>query len=160
MAANKFPGRCKCGVFVEAGEGSLAKKANRWVVKCADCQAPVSHAPEREMFGTIYWPNGMGETPCSEEYEDANLELIAAREALDDLGGFGASNDRSFRAPDGYAEAYERYCRASARCDQLQGEGGHLGKPIRYDAPDAMCALLGGGHITVAPGGAVAIRQA
>lgn len=155
---NRYPGQCACGTFVEAGEGSAFKAGARWSVRCAACEVRPA-TPERAMNGCIYWPNGEGYTECSTEYEDAVNTQQDAQAALDEVGGFGASLERA-PLPEGYSDRYEAYCRADAKVQQMLGEGGHLGERVRFDKPDPMCALLGGGRITVAPGGAVSIAEA
>lgn len=34
---NKFPGKCSCGMRVEAGEGTARKDGTKWVVVCSEC---------------------------------------------------------------------------------------------------------------------------
>jgi hypothetical protein len=155
---NRYPGKCACGSWVETGQGVAFRAGEGWSVRCSICEARPA-APEREMNGCIYWPSGEGYTECSIEYEDAVNAKNDAQAALDEVGGFGASLERAPLA-DGYSDRYEAYCRADAKVQQMLGEGGHLGERVRFDQPDPLCALLGGGHITVAPGGAVGIAEA
>lgn len=154
---NRYPGQCTCGAYVEAGEGTAVRAGERWSVRCGRCEdQPL--APAREMVGCVYWPNGEGYTECSAEYEEAINDQQDAQAALDEMGGFGASLERGPKE-DGYNERYEAYCRADAKVQQMLGAGGHLGERIRYDKPDPFSALLGGGRITIAPGGAVGIAE-
>lgn len=132
---NKFPGECKCGSQVAAGTGTCSKVRGRWVVACAPCSAP---QPERELLGAIYWPNGMGYTECTLEYEEAHSNLLDARDAYE---------------ADETPANYEAWNRATDALAQLQFAGGHTGKRVTYDKPDTLHALLGGGRISVAPGG-------
>ena len=125
---NKFPGRCKCGSEVPAYAGSIAKKSGKWVVTCASCSGAVGAKPQREMLGVLYWPNGEGETPCTEEYQ-------ALADRLQDLAGIDTD------------AAYNERCQLQNDMAVLQADG-HLGTSIRYAKPDAFCALLGGGRVT------------
>jgi hypothetical protein len=142
MKQNKFPGRCKCGCEVPAYAGSLAKKAGKWVVTCASCSGAV--APVRDMIGMIWWPNGMGYTECSAEYQDAVQAELDARQDYE-------ANETP--------EAYEALNHAMAAVMRLQAEGGHMGERVQYDKPDVMAALLGGGRVAVRPGGSMQIVQ-
>jgi len=69
----------------------------------------------------IFWPNGMGETPCTTEY----AETLAARDALYDCGADNRS--LSNLSP----SEYEQWMRLDHKLDQLQ-MAGHIGKSIRY----------------------------
>ena len=70
----------------------------------------------------ILWPNGQGFTPCSKAYATAHSAAEQARIAFEGLG----------ERDEGYAAAYEAFHRAEAARDQLQGDGGHLGKSERF----------------------------
>ncbi len=97
---------------------------------------------ERELVGCIEWPNGMGLTPCTAEYEEAVHTAQDARDAWDEV-----RDDR--RHPD-HAARYEAMCRADAVVTRLQAEGGHMGEPVRFDRPDPIIAFMGGGQISAA----------
>lgn len=62
----------------------------------------------REHLGSIAWPNGLGFTPCTIEYEEA---VVAMRDAAEDHE----------HAPS--PETYEAHCRAEQRVLCLQAEG-------------------------------------
>jgi len=146
MAANKYPGLCKCGADVAALAGEVFKANGKWHVRCVDC-APQT-APAREMIGAIYWPNGMGYTECSEEYEAASHVLQDAQRDYEDARDEGVET----------SELYDAYHRASDALAVLQMAGGHMGARIRFDKPDVMSALLGGGSV-VMKNGAMAVKQ-
>lgn len=131
MAANKYPGKCQCGSHVAAGAGRCEKRGARWMVICANCDASAA----REHLGSIEWPNGLGFTPCTIEYEEAVAALRDAAEAHE-------------RAPS--SETYDAHCRAEQRVLSLQAEGGHLGEPVRLDRYDPVVALMGGGSVSAA----------
>ena len=131
--SNKFPGRCKCGLEVPAYAGLLAKKSGKWVVSCASCTGTVAPTPTREMLGTLFWPNGEGETECTLEYEALSDRVRDLQQQVDEN-------------PEDHV-AYNDYCQASNDLAVLQMNG-HLGEPVRYAKPDVMTALLGGGRVT------------
>lgn len=129
MVANKYPGKCSCGATVPALAGTLAKARGKWIITCENCARPMR--PDHEMVGVIFWPNGEGETECTEEYQRAydKFEDAQARYA-------------ETESP----EDYEAVCCADSERAQLQ-VAGHLGRTTRYDKPDAFHALLGGGRV-------------
>jgi hypothetical protein len=85
------------------------------------------------MVGAVYWPNGLGYTECSEEYELTMTAILNTE-----------------------PETEEHYA-AQHRVDQLQGACVHLDERITFDKPDVLLALVGGGGTRVAPGGNLAI---
>lgn len=135
---NKFPGKCRCGSAVVAGAGSCSKQGGRWIVTCATCSA----VSERAHTGCIEWPNGMGYTPCTPEYEDA---AHAARDASEDWRE--VCDDP--RHPE-HGARYEAMCRAESALTRLQAEGGHMGEPVRFGQRDPLTAFIGGGRVSVA----------
>lgn len=96
----------------------------------------------REMIGSIEWPNGMGYTPCTAEYE-------AAKWAADDARDEWREVEDQPRHPE-HAARYEAMCRAEDRLQALIAEGGHLGEPVRFERRCAVTAALGGGRVTAA----------
>ncbi len=159
---NRFPGTCTCGTWVEAQTGQVFKAGAGWQVQCLSCaerpgQSTQSLPEAREMLGTIYWPNGLGETICTIEYEEAVNASRDARAAVEDAEEFF-----DLKVPESAAHfrrleqaAYE----AENKVAQLQAEGGHMGERITYDAPNVMTALLAGGKVTIAPGGGMQVKQ-
>ena len=94
---------------------------------------PFPTADERHTTA-IYWPNGAGETPCTEAYAalaDAISALLAT--TADEQGGVHPS--------DLSADDYERLCRMEVERDNL-ALAGHLARPISYDEPSPFAALL------------------
>lgn len=153
---NRYPGTCACGAFVDKGEGETFKADGRWLVRCTPCQERPA-PPEREMLGSIYWPNGMGETICTIEYEEAVSAARDAREAFERHDATCDYQDAGERAEANRLE--NAMYAAENKVAELQAEGGHLGERITYDAPDPMTALLAGGSITIAPGGGMRVVQ-
>lgn len=138
---NRFPGTCKCGTYVAANCGSVSKVRGKWIVRCCNCDDAVQ--PQREMLGQVDWPNGMGCTECTTEYEDAYHAMLDAKGDYEAAGGEDGTDPAAY-------EAYHRACDAVA---SLQAAGGHLGRHITYDKPDVLGALMGGGKIAVSPDG-------
>lgn len=154
---NRYPGLCACGGWVESNEGVTFKEAGKWLVRCDYCTRQAA-APEREMLGSIYWPNGAGETLCTVEYEDA---VGAARDAREAVAAY-ERDSYDAQEPDSRAERNRlehAVYTAENKVAELQLAGGHLGERITYDAPDPLTALLGGGRITIRPGGEVGIAE-
>lgn len=153
---NRYPGACACGTWVEAQDGAAFKAGAKWAVRCSYCEAQAT-APKREMLGAVFWPNGMGETQCTLDYEEA---VNAARDARREFQDFEQSYDphdpeerQRYNALDHAAYAAEN------KVAQLQMEGGHMGERITYDKPDVMTALLAGGSVNIAPGGGMRVAQ-
>ncbi len=42
--SNKYPGKCTCGKYVKAFEGSLYKNERRWVIQCGQCSDKNDHS--------------------------------------------------------------------------------------------------------------------
>jgi hypothetical protein len=154
--ANRYPGICACGTYVQSGEGVAIRDGAKWTVQCEFCRRQAS-APEREMLGVIYWPNGMGQTLCSLEYEEAISAVERMREARADFE-FNMDKDK----PEDRAE-FNRLDHvvytAENIVNNMLADGGHLGERITFDEPDAMTALLGGGKVNIAPGGVVSVAK-
>lgn len=68
----------------------------------------------------LFWPNGLGETPCTQEYTEIKDQL----DAILDPSSFSLSD----LSPDDY----ELWNRLVDKLAQLQ-MAGHLGKGYRYD---------------------------
>lgn len=149
---NRYPGKCACGTWVSTGEGTTFKSATKWEVRCSFCDAQAT-APKREMFGTIYWPNGLGETECTEEYQDAVNGARDARQAVEEFDGNPRDDDDRKRLNNLEHAAFA----AENKVATLQIAGGHVGEIIRYDEPDPMTALLGGGRVNILPGGGMRV---
>lgn len=79
----------------------------------------------------IVFPNGLGETPCTKTYFEAH-ELTSRLYA--EMKAAEARYERSRDLVDGdeARRLYNEHGYAQHRQDQLQGDGGHLGKSIRY----------------------------
>lgn len=154
---NRYPGTCDCGTWVDAGEGEAIKVGSKWTVECAACGVRAK-PPEREMRGTIYWPNGMGHTECTIEYEEAVFESQMARRALEDY----ERDSYDAQEPDSRTERnrleHAAYA-AENKVGELQAEGGHLGERVKYEQADPMAALLGGGFVNVVPGGGMRVAD-
>lgn len=74
-----------------------------------------------EHTGLLYWPNGLGETPCSRAYEAKSDEMcVIYNPSYDD----GTLDDLS-------PEDYNRYCTLENDLGVMQMNG-HLGKSHRY----------------------------
>lgn len=91
-------------------------------------------AADARHTAAIYWPNGAGETPCTETYA-ALASAISALVAttIDEQGGAHPS--------DLNPDDYERLCRMEVERDNL-ALAGHIARPIRYDEPNPFLALL------------------
>lgn len=75
-----------------------------------------------EHTAAIFWPNGMGETPCSEAYAKAKDE----RDAI-----YEAGNDDGTTMDDLTPEEYQRWNELDHELGNMQING-HLGASIRY----------------------------
>jgi hypothetical protein len=112
-------------------------------------------SPAREMLGVIYWPNGMGETQCTSEYEEAVSSALNARRAADEYESTCNFSDRAMVTE--FSRLDHAAYAAQGKVDQLILDCGHIGERIRYDDADPMTALLGGGTINIMPGGGMKV---
>lgn len=155
---NRYPGKCACGTWVDAEEGVAFKADGKWAVRCSYCEEhPPEAAPKREMLGAVMWPNGLGFTECTLEYEDA---VNAARDAREAVQTFEETYDP--RDPDErqkFNDLDHAAYKAENALGMLQLEGGHLGERITYDKPDPWSALLAGGKVNITPGGGMTVAQ-
>lgn len=74
--------------------------------------------------GILYWPNGLGHSECTEEYEETYYALEAARKRGDENEIWKLDN----------------------KLNCLLAEG-HIGKRVTYDKADPLAAMLGGSPV-------------
>lgn len=79
----------------------------------------------------IEFPNGLGFTPCTRTYFEAHektQDLYRALKAAEARWEYSRDPEDSKEAN----RLYNEHGYAQHRQDQLQGDGGHLGKSVRY----------------------------
>lgn len=91
-------------------------------------------AADARHTAAIYWPNGDGETPCTETYRALTDAINALIETTKDDQGGAHPSDLS-------ADDYERLCRMEVERDNL-AMAGHIARPVIYDEPSPFLALL------------------
>lgn len=121
---NRYPGRCQCGTFIAAGEGTVINKVNgKWRIACGSCatvsvvvrilvDGPLGNERHEPVHG-----EGMSMDPIYEE-----LELRAARSFWGIYHTTG-SRVRLRRAIEEYREYLDRMIAALDGEDAIRGEG-------------------------------------